>query len=124
MKLLMTAIVILAIASPIAAQQHQTFHTKAGDLNAYCMSNDPGDIKFCTGYITGWMDQIQIPHSMPNGDVVHNYFADGVTPEQTSRIFIKYIADHPECENKAAYVCLVGASLAAKILLIEPFTKP
>jgi hypothetical protein len=123
MKHIILAIVILAIASPAIAQQHRRFETTAGGLNAYCMSGDPGDTKFCAGYITAWMEEMQVPFHTPNGDYVHRYFADGVTPEQIGRLLAKYLADHPEYENRAARVYLMGAALSGKILLVEPFTK-
>lgn len=95
MKKALVVLALLAISSPAIAQQHEFTQTKAGYLNTYCTSSDPGDIKFCTGYIVAWMDTAQGGHLEPDNLYHQGNFADGVTPEQVIRVFTKYLMEHP-----------------------------
>jgi len=123
MKIALVLLALLAVASPAIAQYHEHAFTKAGDLNAYCASSDPGDIKFCTGYIVAWMDEAQTPHLASDGLMHQGYFADGVTPEQIMRVFTKYIVEHPERENESAFVFLSFSLQQAKLFFVTTYAR-
>ena len=47
-------------------------------------------------------------------------FDDGVTSGQAYRVFLKYIAAHPEYENKTGDYVLTQAMLDSKLMRLAP----
>src|SRR5208282_5043406 len=72
-------------------------------------------VGLCSGFIQGWMQEANgVSKTFDDGRFVMT-FADGVTYLQMIHIFVKYIAEHPEVENKDAVDVLHDAADAAKV---------
>lgn len=71
----------------------------------------------CQGFIDGWSAAVAgtlIPDD--NGILGTVTFESGVTTIQTAKVFVLYIENHPEEENKPAHVALMHAMLDAKLV--------
>ena len=78
----------------------------------------------CTGVFFGYMDIYDNQTIMCTADK-GNYpcnvvYSDGVTVGQTIRVFVKYVKEHPECENKPAREVYIEALVAAGLVKIIP----
>jgi hypothetical protein len=67
---------------------------------------------FCLGYLSGW-ENAYVGSAYPMGSEGNRMvfrLQDGVTLGQIQRVFIKYVADHPEVENQPASHVLPSAA--------------
>jgi hypothetical protein len=69
----------------------------------------------CSGFIQGWMQEANGESKTFNDGRFVMTIADGVTYPQLIHIFVKYIAEHPEEENKNAVEVLHEAGDASKV---------
>jgi len=115
--------------------------TTAGDLQGYCKKWAVADARgafetdnsimptseelfpsgICMGFVSGWMQGVS--GLQWEGKVIK--FDPEVTVGQIARIFLKYMADHPEYEHKTADFGLVqGCRSAGVIHLVSPEATP
>ena len=79
----------------------------------------------CTGVFFGYFDIYVNQTVMCTADK-GNYpcnvvvSSDGVTVRQTIRVLVKYMKEHPECENKPAREVYIEALVAAGLVKIIP----
>lgn len=124
MKRLLLAIAILALPRVTNAS---ITATTAGHLKAACAetekieSNQPGDATLsgmCVGLITGYAAAIDsgIDSYVAPGNYVYTLkFQENVTVAQMVRVYLIFVTNHPEDENKPAVsilaTCLVESGL-------------
>jgi hypothetical protein len=74
----------------------------------------------CTGYMNGWLGGIEgvlIPDD--KGFLQTVTLEDGVTGLQMAKVFVLYMENHPEEENKPAHVALMHALTNAGLVSLE-----
>ena len=76
----------------------------------------------CTGFLEGFQNLDGAEISVKDS-VFTVGFVNGVTLGQIARVFVKYIADHPELEHKLAGVTLFDAMFEAKLIMLVPKTS-
>ena len=122
MKIKITiAALILAIA--VLVFPIQASAVTAGELKEYCSGNldDPTPLhSICVGYIAGWIDGSNGMGTRIKGKVIMVVFEDNTTPGQITRVFLRYMQEHPEYENKTAKSALIGAVIEAKLVKFIP----
>lgn len=76
----------------------------------------------CTGYMSGWLGGVDGAMTADEkGFVQIVSIEDGVSPVQMAKVFVLYMENHPEEENKDAHVALMHALLDAKLVtLVSP----
>ena len=79
----------------------------------------------CIGYINGWFDSIEGAY-VPNddGSLSQYRLSNDVTVGQIMRLYVKYVNDHPEIEQKTSAEVLAIALLTNNLAKIVPFKKP
>lgn len=78
----------------------------------------------CIGYMAGWYAGVEGALAPDDKGVMGvATFADGVTVEQMMKVFVLYMAAHPDEENKLAHVAVSNAMFDAG-LLTWPAVKP
>jgi hypothetical protein len=110
-------------AAPTAAQLSATcldFDAYQKELNANKPTSASITGGVCLGYVSGWADGILGMQMTIKGKVVQVQFADDVSAGQIIHVFIKYVKDHPEIENKPAYAVLAMSMIDAKIMGLSP----
>jgi hypothetical protein len=94
---------------------------------SHALAKNAQNVEFvglCSGFIQGWMQEANgVSKTFDDGRFVMT-FADGVTYPQMIHVFVKYIAEHPEVENKNAVDVLHDAADAAKITSWNKETPP
>jgi hypothetical protein len=119
----------LALSVPAFAQQPIS---SAGWLNTNCKAaqNPPitdataMDAGMCDGFMIGWRDGVIGLLVMDKGKPVQILMADGVTIGQMERVFITYMAAHPELENKTADFVLSQSLSNAGLVGTKPLPVP
>ena len=111
----------------------------AGQLNTECKAaaiwsapNSSPDEKgavssgLCTGFMIGFLQTAPglCTYDSETGKTQVIMMADDVTPGQIERVFLKYMSEHPEDENKPAYVGVVHALANAKLTWTQPVPQP
>ena len=133
MKTHMKLACLLLLLSGVA-QANNTDKLKAVKLVEVCKNwaatardkpTKPDDIYrqgLCEGYMLGWswgMEGQMMPDE--KGFVGTVTFEDGVTNLQLAKVFVLYMDNHPEEENKPAHVALLHAiSNAGLFNLVSP----
>jgi len=75
----------------------------------------------CLSYIEGWLEGIQ--GTLINDDkgfLQTVTIEDGVTATQVAKVFVLYMENHPEEENKPRQVALMHAMLNAGLVTLSP----
>jgi hypothetical protein len=78
----------------------------------------------CKGYMMEWssgMEGLTMPDEKGTDAVVR--FEDGITPIQMAKVFVLYMSNHPEEENKAGHVALMHAMSDAQLFTLESLAK-
>jgi len=123
MKMLLAVLIvtIVALSFPI-----QVSAITAGELKQYCTNNGKGatlENALCFGYIQGWMDGT-VGMSIPIGNKMSTvFFEDNVTVGQIVDVYLKYMNNHPEYENKTAHFGLIYAITNAKLVKFIPVAE-
>jgi hypothetical protein len=100
---------------------------KAGTLQGVCkrwiasVQDKPAGLdNACQGYMIGWSWGVEGTMTPDNNGFVGTVtFEDGVTGVQMARVFVLYIENHPEEENKPAHVALMHAMLDARLVTLS-----
>ncbi len=125
---------LLLLSTGVAAQNSANGHgqgntepVKAGILHSICkrwIASAPdkpaGLDNACQGYMVGWswgVEGTMTPDD--NGFIGTVTFEDGVTGIQMAKVFVLYIENHPEEENKPAHVALMHAMLDSKLVTLN-----
>ncbi len=78
------------------------------------------EIGICIGFVAGWQEGTE-GAVIKIDNVFHLMnFESGTKVGQLVRVFIVYIKQHPEFENKLADFALGGAAVDAKLLALKP----
>jgi hypothetical protein len=118
MKYLLAVLVLMLASVPALAGP------TAGKLIESCNSKDALMRGLCIGYFTGVADASSgLDITMDNGDIVKVIYADGVTVQQCIHVFVKYVSEHPEIENKPASGVYVDALVKAKLIGFQRVAK-
>jgi hypothetical protein len=126
-----TWLLLLLVFSGIA--QANVDLTKTSDLLNFCnavvhpdsmqdVQRKPIFRNGCVGYINGWLGGIEgvlVPDD--KGILGTVTFEGGVTSLQVTKVFVLYMENHPEEENKPAHIVLWHAMLDSKLVtLVAP----
>ena len=119
-------IAALAIGTQVKAQMFKT----TADLKATCSTYPehkestytPLDA-ICVSYVGGWADGVGGSLLRYKGKLYAVQFAPNVTASQMVKVFVKYVCDHPEVENKEAITGLVFSLLDAKLMEFVPVAE-
>jgi len=79
--------------------------------------NDIADLGLCLGYVRGWVEGVH-GLSTPDGDKVI-IFEETTTTIQVVHVFIKFLTNNPEFENKTADSTLTRACLTSGIMKLK-----
>jgi hypothetical protein len=131
MKRLTITLLFLALAAIVPAFAEQSIGS-AGWLNTNCQqaqttirdANDAFSAGICDGFMKGWEDGVIGLLTLDHGKPVQIVVADGVTVGQMERVFISYMAGHPEVENETADTVLFHALLKAGLMGTKPLPVP
>lgn len=106
---------IPVVASPLAGKQADA-----------CKSSDPLMQGLCIGYMQGLFDATYgTKITMDDGSVVQIVYAENVDVKQIIHVFVKYVTDNPNIENKLAAVVYVDCLVKAKLMGLKPISaKP
>ena len=115
MKTLLAALfAVLTIPAIAGAQTHVL---SAVSLYKACTQAAP---EFCNGYMAGWVQATDGSLvATPDGLFLLTIEAR-VTAQQAKRVFVKFIREHPEAENKPADAIVGVAMLRAGLMLPVP----
>lgn len=128
MKVAIAATILLASLLICGTPASATF--TAGELQAACPTSFEKSHTMtvqnavCIGYVSGWLDGIN--GSMvrtEKEEIVGFRLAQSVTTKQVIRVFLKYVADHPETENKEAEEILILALVEARLVRFVPVAE-
>jgi len=78
----------------------------------------------CVGYMLGWMDATTDSVIVTENGPATVFFEDAVTVGQIKRVFVQYMDQHPEAENKTASLTLTKALQEAHLAHPEPVKHP
>jgi hypothetical protein len=118
LKMLFAILVLAVVAIPSSASP-----TAGSQLKA-CQSTDGVMQGLCIGYMQGLYDATSgLRIAMDDGGVVKIVYADNVTTEQIIHVYVKYVTDNPEVENKAAAYVYVDAMVKAKLMGFQTLTQ-
>jgi hypothetical protein len=131
--IILLTVISLSVPQMAGAQQSERYST-AGSLESSCkVANSENSAErgtyfggVCDGYIYGFLSVIWSgidTTTGPNGEVYTWKIEDNVTVGQIQKVFLKYIAAHPEEENKIASGVLIDALVDSK-LISTTLTKP
>ena len=77
--------------------------------------------RHCQGFVRGWLEGAQgMETTLDNGKVFTVQFPDDLTIGQTVRVFVLYMAKHPEMENKSPAEALCPALTDVGLLTFVP----
>src|SRR5271155_2742630 len=82
---------------------------------------------WCRGYMSGWYRGVQDTLTYNDKGVLSTVtFEEGVAGPQIAKVFVVYIANHPEEENKPSHVALMHAMLDAGLVTLasQPAAVP
>ncbi len=80
---------------------------------------------FCAGYVIAFREMEDgYTVQAADGTVSQYSWADGVTPDQVIRVFVRYVNDHPEFLNKSAIETLLRATGDMGLRTGGPLAKP
>jgi hypothetical protein len=115
---------LLVLLSGVAQADNPARGLIAQCNTAVSGSMPPPAIK-CLTYIDGWLDGISGMFTPDdNGNLQTITIEDGVTTLQVAKVFLAYMQNHPEDENKPRQVALWHAMLNAKLVtLVAPAGK-
>jgi hypothetical protein len=92
--------VVLAALASVSAQPLQS----AGELAEFCRSSDTALQAFCVGRIEGYRSVVdELPVLIPDA-TARIHIEPTATNGELERVFVKYVADHPETEHKGAFL--------------------
>lgn len=123
MRYLIILVFLLGISAPPSKAAPMT----AGNLANQCRYADDqrpaeptNEIVYetghCVGYVTGLIESIPLGARVRDG-MVHSYaWEDNITVGQVIRVFLQFIKNHPELENKWALIEMLDACESAGIL--------
>jgi hypothetical protein len=116
MRKALFAVIILATFASVSQAA-----VPAGKLRDLCTEKDSASVGVCAGYVAGFLDTLDgLDLHFPKGDNMEVVFADDITVGQLLRVFVKYVNEHPEVENKSANVVLVTSLIEAKLMGFKP----
>jgi hypothetical protein len=122
----------LALSLAFASQSRATTIDTAKKLADACseMTNPNRDINsayalgMCQGYVIGLLDGVVGMSIEIKGEFFDVILADNATYGQCARVFIKYVHEHPDVENKPSLDVMTNALLDAKLLGVKPHPRP
>lgn len=89
----------------------------AANDNSHLKPTDSQESAFCNGFVTGWAQTVNGTAVLgDNADLTFFSFADDFNFEQGKKIFLQYVADHPESLSKQAAFVLRSALTEKNIL--------
>ena len=120
------ALLFLALAATVPTFAQQPIGS-AGWLNTRCIEDQAIatdqtaiDVGQCEGFMIGWRDGVVGLYVLDNGKPFQILLTDGVTVGQMERVFISYMAKHPELENKTGDFALTRALVDVGLLVTKP----
>ena len=120
------ALLFLALAATVPTFAQQPVGS-AGWLNTRCIESEAivtdqtaMDVGECDGFMIGWSQGVVGLSILDNGKPFQILLADGVTVGQMERVFISYMAKHPELENKTGDSALNCALADVGLLVTKP----
>ncbi len=131
MKTFLKFIWVLLFVSSAWAENPTNAHGSTEPVNAGLLHNickrwiaaapdkPVGFDNVCQGYLNGWswgVEGLLMPDDHGFVGVIN--FEDGVTGLQMAKVFVLYIENHPEEENKPAHVALMHSMLDAKLVTL------
>ena len=78
-------------------------------------SKDEAKAGWCYGFINGWQAVGGAPY-VENGKLYKLRISRDISYGQAARVFVKYVKDHPELENKKTYVVFTWAMIDAGLV--------
>ena len=120
-------LLFLALAATVPTFAQQPIGS-AGWLNTRCIESQAAivtdqtamDVGLCDGFMIGWRDGVVGLYVLDNGKPFQILLADGVTVGQMERVFISYMAKHPELENKTGDSALTRALVEVGLVVTKP----
>jgi hypothetical protein len=116
----------LALAATVPTFAQQPIGS-AGWLNTRCIEaqavitdQTAMDVGECDGFMIGWRTGVVGLSILDNGKPFQILLTDGVTVGQMERVFISYMAKHPELENKTGDLALTRALIDVGLLVTKP----
>ena len=121
------ALLFLALAATVPAFAQQPIGS-AGWLNTRCIESQAAivtdqtamDVGLCDGFMIGWRDGVVGLLILDNGKPFQILLTDGVTVGQMERVFISYMAKHPELENQTGDLALTRALVEVGLVVTKP----
>jgi len=84
---------------------------------SHLKSTDSQSSAFCEGFIMGWAQTVNGMGIVgENADLSTFFFPDDFNFQQAKKVFLKYVADHPECLSKRAAFVLTAALSEKNVL--------
>jgi hypothetical protein len=125
-SLLIVFLCIVASGSALAAPISTT--ALKADCDAYVrfdQSQQPTfGASYCMGYVLAFTEAAAGDMGRnPDGTFFECNWADGVSADQVTRVFIKYVNDHPESLNKRALETLWRATAESGLRTATPLAK-
>jgi hypothetical protein len=74
----------------------------------------------CLGYMLGYMEGVNDMMVVIDKVLVTVVFREGVTPGQMARVYVIYMAKHPEEETNSAAQTVTNAMFDAKLVTVVP----
>ena len=121
------ALLFLALAATVPTFAQQPIGS-AGWLNTRCIEAQAVDITdqtamdvgLCHGFMVGWQAGAVGLYVLDNGKPFQILLTDGVTVGQMERVFISYMAKHPELENQTGDLALTRALVEVGLVVTKP----
>jgi hypothetical protein len=99
---------------------------RAANDESHLKPTDPQGSAFCLGFITGWAQTIDgLAVFEANADATWFSFPNGLNVQQGKKVFLQYIADHPERQDQPA-ILVLRIALSEKNILekhLVPLSK-
>ena len=120
-------LLFLTLAATVPTFAQQPIGSE-GWLNTRCIESQAAivtdqtaiDVGLCEGFMIGWRDGAVGLYVLDNGKPFQILLTDGVTVGQMERVFISYMAKHPELENKTGDSALTRALVDVGLLVTKP----
>src|ERR1039458_3809995 len=94
-------------------------------LSADFLTNPDPANAWCYGYMSGWYRGVQDTRTYNDKGLLSTVtFEEGVVGPQIAKVFVVYIANHPEEENKPSHVALMHATLDAGSVALVALASP
>ncbi len=102
---------LLAIASlgPARAADTAAVMLSGDQLLSNCLSEDPGQVLFCSGSVAGVADALTISRAIDRGPPC---IPDVATVAKVRDVAVRYLQQHPEYGGKTAANSVVNAIVA------------